>query len=156
MKYRQFTKEQLEELHEEFAVFLASQQIEKNEWEEIKKNKPEVAEEELNVFSDLVWEKVMDNTNYVEHFSSETINLFKCNNDNLQRIVVNVKTEGVDLLTKEGFDWFLDNSKNDSIEYLRGQKKYDRERNLEIFDLIQKGGVISKGELFEGVLRIIQ
>ncbi len=155
MKYRQFTKEQLEELHEEFAIFLASQQIEKKEWEEIKKNKPEVAEEELNIFSDLVWEKVLENTNYIEHFSKDTINLFKSDKDNLQRIVVNVKKEGIDLLTKEGFEWFIDNSKEDTIEYLKGQKEYNKDRNIEIFDLIQKGGVISKGELFEGVLKII-
>jgi len=156
MKYKQFTKEQLEELHEEFAIFLASQQIEKNEWEEIKKNKPDVAEEELNIFSDLVWRKVLDNTNYIEHFSNNSLNLFKCSDYNMQRIVVKVNKEGIDLLKKEDFNWFLDHSDDRSIEYLKGQKKYDKERNLEIFDLIQKGGVISKGELFEGIIKIMQ
>ncbi|MEN8124501.1 MAG: DUF6495 family protein [Bacteroidota bacterium] len=156
MKYKQFTKEQLEGLHEEFAVFLASQQIEKKEWEDIKKNKPEVAEEELNIFSDLVWGKVLDNTNYIEHFSDTSLNLFKCGDYQMQRIVVKVNKEGVDLLKQEGFNWFLDHSNDETIEYLKGQKKYDKERNIEIFDLIQKGGIISKGELFEGILKIIQ
>ncbi len=156
MKYKKFNKEQLEELHEEFAIFLASQQIDKNEWEEIKMNKPEVAEEELNIFSDLVWEKVLDNTNYIEHYSKDALNLFKCGDTDMERIVVNVKKEGIDLLKKEDFDWFLDHSNDESIEYLRGKKKYDKKRNIEIFDLIIKGGVISKGKLFEGVLKIMQ
>ena len=59
MKYRLLTKEQFEELHEEFATFLASQQIDANEWKEIKKNKPELAQQELEVFSDFVWDRVL-------------------------------------------------------------------------------------------------
>lgn len=37
MKYRQLTKEQFKSLHKEFARFLASQGIDKAEWEELKK-----------------------------------------------------------------------------------------------------------------------
>ncbi len=156
MKYKQFTKEQLEELHEEFAIFLASQQIERSEWENIKINKPEVAQEELNIFSDLVWDKVLDNTNYIEHFSKNTLNIFKCDDKEMQRIVVKVNRKGFDLSKKDDFNWFLDHSNDKVVEYLKGQKIYDKERNLEIFDLIQKGGEISKGDLFEGLLKIIQ
>ncbi len=56
MKYRQLTKEQFLELHKEFASFLAAQQIDSKEWNKIKKEKPLIAEEKLNVFSDVVWE----------------------------------------------------------------------------------------------------
>ena len=40
MKYARLTKEQLEELHPEFITFLATQSIDKKEWDEIKQNKP--------------------------------------------------------------------------------------------------------------------
>jgi len=50
MKYKRLTKEQFEELHQEFATFLATQSIDKKEWDEIKVNTPEVAEQELDVF----------------------------------------------------------------------------------------------------------
>ena len=53
MKYRRLTKEQLEELHPEFINFLATQSITAEEWDTLKKEKPEVAEEEIDVFSDL-------------------------------------------------------------------------------------------------------
>ena len=52
MKYKRLTKEQFEELHGEFSTFLASQSIDKGEWDKIKVEKPEVAEQELDVFSD--------------------------------------------------------------------------------------------------------
>ena len=79
MKYRPLTKEQLEELHREFALFLASQEIDVKEWEKIKETKPALVQKELELFSDMVWEDVLTKTNYLEHFSKQTINLFKCN-----------------------------------------------------------------------------
>ena len=42
MKYRQLTKEQFENLHEEFARFLATQSIDVTEWNQIKAEKPKV------------------------------------------------------------------------------------------------------------------
>lgn len=59
MKYTRLSKEQIEELHQEFINFLATQSITAEEWKDIKTNKPEVAEQELDVFSDLVWEGVL-------------------------------------------------------------------------------------------------
>lgn len=155
MKYTQLTLEQFKELHEEFAIFLASQKIDFTTWEKIKVENPAVADEELNLFSDLVWEKVLQSTSYLEHFSKDSLNLFKCNAEDIQRIVVKINNESVDLMDKEGFNWFLDHSNDDTIEYFKGQKPYTKERNLEIFDLIQKGSVISKGDLFNAVFKII-
>ncbi len=147
MKYRQLTKEQFESLHEEFAKFLASQQIDVKEWQQLKKEKPQVAEEEMNIFSDVVWDDVLTRTEYVEHFSPKTINLFKCNKENIERIVIQVDKD-VDLTQKEDYQWLLKNLSDKSIEILTGKKSYNTERNTEIFDIIEKGGIISKGDLF--------
>ena len=73
MKYQRLSKEQLEELHVEFINFLATQSITAEEWSDIKENKPQVAEEEIDIFSDLVWEKVLTNAQYLEHFSSSEL-----------------------------------------------------------------------------------
>jgi len=155
MRYAQLTKEQFEELNEEFALFLATQKIDAKEWEGIKENKPEIAEEELNLFSDLVWEKVLGNSKYLEHFSKDTINLFKCNDTEILRIVVKSSIDDFDFTNNATFEWFLDNSQDKSLEYLRGAKKYSKERNDEIFDLIQQGSVVCKGELYEAIFKII-
>lgn len=155
MRYAQLSKEQFEELNEEFALFLATQKIDVTEWERIKKNKPEIADEELNLFSDLVWEKVLGKSKYLEHFSENTINLFKCKDQEILRIVVKSKKDNFDFTDKDNFDWFLDNSQDDSIEFFRGRKKYSKERNDEIFDLIQQGSVVGDGDLYEAILKII-
>ena len=148
MKYRQLTKEQFEDLHKEFAQFLASQKIDDKKWKQIKNNHPNLVEEEMNLFSDMVWEDVLSKVNYLEHFSVKSINLFKTGKDDIQRIVVKI-SNGVNLLKKDGYEWLLKNPNDVSVEYFRGDKKYSLNRNSEIFDLIEKGSQISKGELFE-------
>tara|TARA_R110001592_G_scaffold126294_3_gene337270 strand:- start:12052 stop:12522 length:471 start_codon:yes stop_codon:yes gene_type:complete len=154
MKYRQLTKEQFEYLHEEFALFLASQSIDVKEWKQLKKDKPQVAEEEMNVFSDVVWDDVLTKTNYLEHFSKQSINLFKCDEKEIHRIFVKINKD-INLLEQEGFEWLLSNPTDDAVEYFNGTKKYALERNTEIFDLIEKGSSISKGELHEYFNRLI-
>ena len=76
MKYRRLTKEQLEELHLEFINFLATQSITAEEWDTLKKEKPDVAEEEIDVFSDLIWEGVLNKVEYLENVSERHMHLF--------------------------------------------------------------------------------
>lgn len=155
MKYRQLTKEQFEELHLEFAKFLATQQIDVNEWKEMKANNPDLAEDEMNLFSDVVWDDVLSKTKYLEHFSENTINLFRCDAEEIHRIVVKVDKKGINLMESKDYEWFVNSSKDDAIEYFKGQKPYLKERNSEIFDLIEKGSAIAKGELYEAVFKLI-
>jgi hypothetical protein len=35
------------------------------------------------------------------------------------------------------------------VEIFKGSKPYKSDRNIEVFDLIEKGSVISKGEIFD-------
>lgn len=113
-----------------------------------------MAEDEMNVFSDVVWDDVLNRTEYVEHFSEKSVNLFKFFEDEIQRIVIKVNKE-INLLEQEGFQWLLKNPTDKAIELLEGTKPYKDERNTEIFDLIEKGSTISKGEIFEYFNRLI-
>ena len=148
MKYRQLIKEQFESLHKEFAQFLAAQKIDVDEWKKIKFEKPELTGEVLNLFSDMVWEDVLTKITYLEHFSQKSINLFKCEETYIQRIVITIDRD-IDLFTEEGYKWLLQNPKDTSVDYLKGEKKYASERNVELFDLIEKGSSISQEDLFE-------
>ncbi len=154
MKYRQLTKEQFESLHEEFARFLASQSIDVKEWNQIKKEKPKVAEEEMNIFSDIVWDDVLTKTKFVEHYSKTSVNLFKCNEKEIKRIAIKINWD-INLLEQEGFEWLMKNPLDNSVDIFTGNKAYNSERNKEIFDLIEKGATISKGEIFNYFEQII-
>lgn len=148
MRYARLTKEQLEGMHEEFSKFLATQSIDAKEWSEIKEQKPEVAEQEIDVFSDLVWEGVLGKVKYLEHFSSNQIHLFHLLEDKMELIAVRVKNLEIDLLTNEGYQWLQENLMNESVEFFSASKDYNDDKNLDKFTLIQQGAQITKGELY--------
>jgi hypothetical protein len=148
MKYRQLTKEQFESLHKEFTQFLASQKIDAIEWDKMKSDNSDLVEEELNLFSDMIWEDVLTKVDYLEHFSKTSVNFFKCEKEAIYRIVVKIDKE-IDLFTEEGYTWLLQNPNDPSVDYLKGSKQYTFDRNKELFDLIEKGSQIARGELFE-------
>lgn len=156
MKYKRLTKEQFEELHKEFTTFLATQSIDKSEWDKIKGEKPEVAEQELDVFSDLVWEGVLTNAHYLEHFSKNHIFLFHCQEKLIQSIVLKALEPQVDFMEKEGLQWLSDNLFTDTVEIHLGKKEYQGERNAAIFDLIKEGAILSDGQLYLQINGIIQ
>ena len=133
MKYTRLTKEQFEELHQEFTTFLATQSIDKAEWDTIKKEKPEVAEQELDVFSDLIWEGVLTKAQFLEHFSKNHIFLFQCFDTEVKSIVLKSLVPEVDFLTKEGLQWLSDNMFTETIEMKVGKKVFTEERNYSLF-----------------------
>lgn len=155
MKYTRLTKEQLEELHQEFINFLATQSITKSEWDDIKANKPEVAEEELDIFSDLVWEGVLTKVKYLENISKQQMHLFHLTDKEMKLIAVKVLNPEIDLTTKVGFDWFKRNWQSDFVDYMTASKAYTEDRNQNKFELIRQGAVITKGELYQWFDKVI-
>lgn len=156
MKYKRLTKEQFEELHQEFATFLAAQSIDKKEWDVIKINTPEVAEQQLDVFSDLIWENVLTNAQYLEHFSKNHIFLFHCQEKLIESMVIKSLVTEVDFMNKDGMVWLSDNLFTETVEMHIGKKEYDGERNASIFNLITEGAVLSDGQLYVQINTIIQ
>jgi len=156
MKYSRLTKEQFEELHQEFINFLATQAIDKAEWDTIKVEKPEVAEQELDVFSDLVWEGVLSRAQYLEHFSKNHIFLFQCYDTNIHSIVLKSLVPETNFLTKEGLQWLSDNMFTETIEMKIGKKEFTEERNASIFQLIEQGAFLSDGQLYQQINGIVK
>ncbi|MFV0539703.1 MAG: DUF6495 family protein [Aestuariibaculum sp.] len=155
MKYSRLTKEQFEELHQEFINFLASQSITSEEWSALKINKPDVAETELDVFSDLIWEGVLNQAKYLEHFSPQHMYLFHLDKTNMHAIVVNVKNENIDITTTEGYNWLRENLMDKNVEFLQADKDYTEDKNLDKFKMIEQGAVITKGDLYQYFYKLI-
>jgi len=149
MKYTRLTKEQLEELQPEFVNFLAAQSITAGEWEEIKREKPAAAEEELDIFSDLIWEGVLNKVSYLENISAQHMHLFEALEKEIKLISVKVLNPDIDLNTAVGFAWFKKNYQGDFVEYLSAAKAYKDPRNSELFELIKQGASITKGDLYQ-------
>jgi len=148
MKYSRLTKEQFEELHQEFINFLATQSVTGDEWINLKANKPDLAEMELDVFSDLIWEGALNKAEYVEHFAPQHMYLFHFDEANMHAIIVNLKND-VDITTKEGYAWLRENLMDENVEFLQADKDYTEDKNLDKFKMIEQGASITKGDLFK-------
>ncbi len=148
MKYARLTREQFEELHPEFINFLASQSIDKAEWDKIKTEKPETAQQELDVFSDLIWEGVLNKAEWLEHYSKNHIFLFKCGPEEMESIIIHSHEPHADFLTQGGLQWLNENIFSDKVEVKRGRKPFTEDRNGDIFSLIRQGAVLCDGELY--------
>lgn len=155
MKYARLSKEQFEELHVEFTNFLASQQIDKEEWDRLKQENSKIVDQELDVFSDLVWEGVLQAAQYIEHFSKNHIFLFQFDDKEIDTIMIKSLNESVDFMTKEGLQWLGENMLTEDVEIRYGAKAFGDDRNAEVFEIIQQGGILSQGELYNQVKTII-
>lgn len=148
MKYARLTKEQFEELHQEFINFLATQSITAEEWEDIKANKPELVDQELDLFSDLIWEGVLNNVKYLEHISPRQLMLFSISETHMDLIAIKIDNEDIDITSEYGYNWLQQNLQDDAVSLYTSNKAIGDDRNKDIFILIQQGANITKGELY--------
>lgn len=155
MKYSLLTREQFEELHQEFINFLATQTITKKEWDTIKEKQPEVAKQEMEIFSDLVWEGVLQKARYLENHSSDQLFLFKMDASEMKLIMVKVASNTIDLTTKDGLEWLQEHIHSDEVALFTASKNYSEDKNLDTFKLIEQGAIISEGIIFEAFQKIL-
>jgi hypothetical protein len=156
MKYERLTKEQFEELHQEFINFLATQSITAEEWSDIKANKPDIAEEELDIFSDLVWEGVLKKVEYLEHISPQHLFLFHFTETQIELIKIQVNHPNIDITTSEGYAWLQKHFFDEEVDIHEATKALSDDRNKDIFALIKQGANITKGKLFNYFNQLIK
>jgi len=155
MKYSRLTKEQFEALHVEFINFLATQSITGAEWKEIKANQPALAEQELDVFSDLIWEGALGKAEFLQNASAQQLFLFRLEKEQMQLVVVRCSNPEIDLTTSQGLKWLFRHVGDEQVELLTASKGYAQDRNQDIFQLIQQGAEITDGKLFEAIFKLL-
>lgn len=148
MKYQRLSKEQFESLTEEFTKYLATQGIDKPLWEQLKTADISRVDLLLDEFSDLIWTAVLSKVQYLENLSAHFIYLFSKESAGIQLIAVEAQIPGLDLTTSEGFQWLRKNYLDERVEYRSAYKAFSDDPDRDLFELIQKGAVITKGELY--------
>jgi len=121
--YRLLDLEELKELEPEFVNFLATNGVDAKQWVKIKEEDPRKTQDFICQFSDLVFDKIMTDVRYLNYEEEGKKFFFRCLDSRLELIVL--EGLGVD----EGSIYSL-------------EKEYNKERNLEIFDMLQMGCVI--------------
>ncbi len=154
MKYKRLENAELKELEKEFIHFLASAQITGSDWENMKAQESAKAEELLDVFSDLVYEKVMNRIDYLEYRDQKSLNIFHFTDEKIILRGLRVKEQSkMDLTVGNIFEQWNQES-TDSVNLVRSEKKYLLDKGTEVFELLQTGCFITDGKLFELLNRL--
>jgi hypothetical protein len=149
MKYKRLTAEELEILKPDFINFLASAQITGPDWEKMKKDENEKANELIDVFSDVVYDKVLGKISFLEYRDSKTLNIFHFAENKVELVGLRVKeTSSLDLTSPEVMNQWNEFN-NASVNVVRTQRDYVKEKQVEIFELLQTGCMITDDRLFK-------
>ena len=151
MKYHRLTHEQFEELHHEFAVFLASQGLDHAKWKEIKKNDSERVVSLLDLFSDVVWDKIVSECSYLEFSTPDQLFLIDTSKQKALAIVIKVNYKQIDLTTEEGFQWILNHIDSDKVNLFKGSNSYQPSKNEFVYAYLKKGAIRTDGKRFKAL-----
>ncbi|PJB15975.1 MAG: hypothetical protein CO118_01480 [Flavobacteriales bacterium CG_4_9_14_3_um_filter_32_8] len=143
MKYRCLTSEELKELEQELKHFLIANHVYTEEWAALNKKKDKRVQELIELFSDVVLEKALKNINCIEQITPNEILFFKFDDISITLIGISSTNKKIDF-TKDSLDKF----KNE-LTIFKTSKVYQKERTLEVFQLLQSGCSISDEERFK-------
>ncbi len=141
-KYRLLEQDELKNLEPEFIQYLSSNGIDADKWKSILENDKSEMEMHIELFSDVVLQKSLEKISYLEHRTSSDLKLFYF--EETEASLLALKSSTVDLLEITT----IDKTNLDNIELYTATKKYSSTRESEIFELLNKGCTISKGDLF--------
>jgi len=143
MKFRCLTDEELKELEQEFKHFLISNNVYTEEWVELNKKKDKRVKELIELFSDIVLEKALKNIRFIEHIMPHDIQSFKCDGNEMILIGITSKNKKIDF-TKDVLNDF-----KDELDIFKTSKPYHKQREIEVFELLQSGCSIIDEERFK-------
>lgn len=154
MKYKRLSLEELKALEPEFISFLATNQITADDWVKLKEETPEKVDSLIDIFSDLVYEKVLKRVMYLEYRSEKEMSIFFCDENVLKMIGLKVNPISNVNLNSENIleQW---NNSNSGVKIFSNEKSYTREREIEIFELLQTGCFITDEKLYKKLSELV-
>lgn len=158
MKYRRLHPEELENLRDDFVQFLAANSVTASDWEDIKKRQPETAGKLIELFSDIVWEKVLGNIRYLEGRTSDELRVTHFDQEKIRMIVIKIKDEQFDFTNPDHIskvaEGQLDLMSFDP-EIFRGSRDYQHAREMEVFAAMEQGSRPCKEIFWRSILAML-
>jgi hypothetical protein len=155
LKYRKLDLKELEALREDFVQFLSANSIPADDWVKLKETDREAAEKMIEVFSDIVWEKVLSKISYVKLVSKTILRVMYFGKEKAEMIQLKVEKDGFSFaapdLIRGIAEGSLDLAQYDP-EMITGTKTYSKPRGYEVF-LAMEQGAQPTDELFWAALQ---
>lgn len=144
-KYRVLDKEELGAFEKEFVEFLVINSITADDWVKIKNSDQERAESIISLFSDVIFEKLMRQTQYLIRRSKHNIACFHYQATQAVLVGLETSVDGMDLLKVSG----AENIPSEDVSIYTSTKEYEKQREIEMFEMLSSGAEISDGQLYK-------
>jgi hypothetical protein len=155
MKYARLSKEQFESLHEEFALFLATQSIDKKQWDQIKTENLTLTDELLDLFSNVVWDQSLDKITYLENRSDHHLFLFKCLDKRIDLILIQLESNCPSLSEKDYKRWLGEHLTDPQVSIFESNRIFNEDFKKEKFKLMEQGALVTDGATFEDLKKFL-
>jgi hypothetical protein len=158
MKYRRLSKEELEELKDEFIKYLAVNTVTADDWKKIQVEEKERGEDLIDTFSDMVMEKALKNIKYLEHRSDTNLMLFKCEKNEMVLTGINLtKDIGVDFNDQKSIEILISTGSVEDgvLSHFSSTKKYTKSREEEVFELTNTGCMVVTEEYYTNLTKVL-
>lgn len=149
-KYRDLTKEELITFEKEFVDYLVVNGIIASDWEKMKLENNEKAEQIVSLFSDVILEGVLRKIKFLELRNNAYVQAVQCLEDKMLMIAVSSNDKAYNMS-----DFKPETPKeviSDYFEMHQGEKKYDKTREEVLFEMVSQGYEISDGKLFKSLM----
>ncbi len=150
-KFRLLTLEELQELQKEFIEYLIVKGISSSDWVRLKERDPHAAERMLELFSDVVFASILRNVAYIENRGKNYLHVFHCLPDEIVLVAMEVADQDEIDFTNPDFITSSMLTPPDSLHVYTTQKPYAKEREMEIFDMLQAGCTITDDKLYKAL-----
>jgi cag pathogenicity island protein 24 len=151
MTYRRLTNDELKELEPAFIRFLALNGIPADEWVKIKAADFQKTEALIGSFSDVVFHDTLTKLEYLQFNSQKEIRIFHCQAEKiiLRGLLLTGETH-IDFRDAEEPQVMLAiiQQSNAKLSMYVTEKNYGKEREQELFEMMESGCLISDGMLF--------
>jgi hypothetical protein len=155
MEYRMLSREEMTLFDEDFKHYLIVNGISNEAWLEMnEKNVPE-AQKIVEVFSDVVLQKAYEKIHFLEYRSKQQLMVFSCEKEEIYLIGLSSKADRVDFSTPENIEESIVNY-NSQIQSFQQTKKYNKKRELELFEMTEQGCVVSTKTFWEKITKLIE
>jgi len=153
-KYRLLTSDELKEFEKEFVDYLVINGITAGDWEKLKKNNEEEAARIVNLFSDVVFEKIMRSITHLLKIEPQRIFAFQCEEEKIHVVSIETKLPSYDFTKEEGLNRLRTDPPSDLYGF-EASKGYQDSREAELFNMTEQGCSICDSTWYESLKKLV-
>jgi len=145
--YRKLNLDELKMFHQEFAEYLAVNGIDADFWEKIKKEDTEKTNKILDEFSNVIFNSILLKMEYVQFVTQGSAKYFYYGKE--KAVLIGLEGKEIDFRDRKSI---LEGASN-GIKYFKTEKKYTKNREVELFEMLRNGCEPFDGKLFKDLIK---